>query len=101
MTYESQALGNAYNVVIGGRTYQLSGTSAATPVFCAMVNLVNSDREVRGKSTLGFLNPLLYSIDYAAFNDITKGENNCAAGQGSPVCCQYGTTFLCTFECLC
>lgn len=38
-----------------------------------MVTLVNGDREVRGKSPLGFLNPLLYSMDAHAFNDITKG----------------------------
>eukprot|EP01128_Nolandella_sp_AFSM9_P004292 TRINITY_DN18_c0_g1_i1.p1 TRINITY_DN18_c0_g1~~TRINITY_DN18_c0_g1_i1.p1 ORF type:complete len:585 (-),score=171.21 TRINITY_DN18_c0_g1_i1:111-1865(-) len=86
------ALGNAYNVVIGGQTYQLSGTSAACPVFAGMVTLINGDREVRGKSPLGFLNPLLYSIKYHAYNDITSGENNCAAGQGNPVCCQYGFT---------
>jgi len=86
------SLGNAYNVVIGGQTYQVSGTSAASPVFCAMVTLVNGDRETRGKSPIGFLNPVLYKIDKSVYNDITSGENQCCAGQGNPVCCQYGFT---------
>jgi tripeptidyl-peptidase-1 len=84
------SLGNNYPVVIGGQTYQLSGTSASCPVFCAMVALVNGDREVRGKAPLGFLNPILYKVDKTVYNDITSGENNCAAGQGNPTCCQYG-----------
>lgn len=88
------ALGNAYHVVIGGQDYQVSGTSASSPVFCAMVTLVNGDRETQGKKPLGFLNPLLYSLDASIYNDITSGSNNCCAGQGSPVCCQYG--FSCT-----
>jgi tripeptidyl-peptidase-1 len=83
------SLGNNYNVVIGGQVYQVSGTSASCPVFCAMVALVNGDREARGKSPLGFLNPILYKIDKTVFNDITQGENNCAAGQ-NPTCCQNG-----------
>jgi len=89
------ALGNAYHVVIGGNDYQVSGTSASAPVFCAMVTLVNGDREVNGKKPLGFLNPLLYQLDPSIFNDITIGENNCcASGQSAPVCCPYG--FSCT-----
>jgi len=86
------SLGNAYNVVIGGQTYQVSGTSAASPVFCGMVTLVNGDRESKGKSPLGFLNPVLYKVDKSVYNDIVAGENNCCAGQGNPVCCQYGFT---------
>jgi tripeptidyl-peptidase I len=86
------SLGNAYNVVIGGQTYQVSGTSAASPVFCGMVTLVNGDRETKGKNPLGFLNPVLYKVDKSVYNDIVSGENNCCAGQGNPVCCQYGFT---------
>jgi len=86
------SLGNAFNVVIGGSTYQVSGTSAASPVFCGMVTLVNGDRESKGKAPLGFLNPVLYKVDKSVYNDIVSGENNCCAGQGNPVCCQYGFT---------
>jgi len=84
------SLGYNYNVVIGGHTYGLSGTSASTPVFCAMVTLVNGDRETKGKASLGFLNPLLYAIDKSVYNDITVGYNNCAASQSSPTCCPAG-----------
>lgn len=62
------ALGNAYNVILGGNQYQVSGTSASSPVFCAMVALVNGDREVKGKKPLGFINPLLYKIDKSVYN---------------------------------
>jgi tripeptidyl-peptidase-1 len=86
------SLGNAYNVVIGGQTYQVSGTSAASPVFCGMVALINGDREARGKSPLGFLNPVFYKVDKSVYNDIVSGENQCCAGQGNPVCCQHGFT---------
>lgn len=86
------ALGNSYIVIIGGQTYQLSGTSCSSPVFCAMVTLINGDREIKGKKPLGFINPILYSVPAGVYNDITSGENNCCAGQGSPVCCNYGFT---------
>lgn len=53
-----------------------------------MVALVNSVRADAGNSTLGWLNPLLYS-DYSSFaNDVTSGDNKClAAGYG---CCTQG-----------
>lgn len=78
------ALGNAYNVIIGGQNYQLSGTSASAPVAAGMINLVNGLREAKGKSPLGFINPLLYSLESkSVLNDITDGDINCTAGQGS------------------
>jgi tripeptidyl-peptidase-1 len=87
------ALGNSFVTVINGNQYLLSGTSASSPVFCAMVTLINGQREVVGKKPLGFLNPLLYSLQRAGiFNDISSGINNCAAGQQNPTCCTYGFT---------
>ena len=84
------SLGNAYHVIIGGQDYQVSGTSASSPVFCGMVTLVNGDREVNGKPPLGFINPLLYSLPMHVFHDITSGNNKCCAGQQNPVCCPNG-----------
>jgi len=69
-----------------------SGTSAAAPVFAAMVTLANSARLDAGKAPLGFLNPALYAFPADVFHDITSGENNCAAAHSNPVCCQYGFT---------
>jgi tripeptidyl-peptidase-1 len=87
------SLGNAYNVIVGGQWFQVSGTSAASPVFCGMVTLVNGFREVAGKAPLGFLNPILYKVDKSVYNDVTDGVNNCCAGgQSAPTCCKYGFT---------
>ena len=62
-----------------------AGTSAAAPVVAALVTLLNDARIAAGKSSLGLLNPLLYSIadgdQQAVFNDITDGHN---PGCGSP-----------------
>jgi tripeptidyl-peptidase-1 len=87
------ALGHNYLEVISGKTYQVSGTSAASPVFAGMVSLINGLRLKAGKSSLGFLNPALYQVDTGVYNDITSGTNNCCAGEtGSEVCCKYGFT---------
>jgi tripeptidyl-peptidase-1 len=85
-------MGNRYNLNIGGRWVQECGTSASSPSFAGMVSLVNGLRISKGKSPLGFLNPLLYSINYDSFHDITQGVNNCCAAQTNPTCCQYGFT---------
>lgn len=76
-----------YEVVIGGSTYKLSGTSASSPVVAGMVSLVNSQRLASGKSPLGFLNTAIYKYGPQFSNDVTSGENNCAA---SKVCCDQG-----------
>jgi tripeptidyl-peptidase-1 len=88
------ALGFNYNVVIGGATYQESGTSASAPVVAGMLSLINGARLAAGKPALGWVNAQLYQFaltNPAVVNDITVGENNCCAGEpGSIVCCQYG-----------
>jgi len=87
------SLGNAYNIIVGGQWFRVSGTSASSPVFCGMVTLINGDRVAAGKSPLGFLNPILYQVDKSAYNDVTEGINNCCAKtQAGPVCCKYGFT---------
>ena len=51
------------------------GTSCAAPTFSGIVSLLNDARYAIGKSTLGFLNPLLYSaVGVASLNDITFGS---------------------------
>lgn len=76
-----------YEVVIGGKDYQVSGTSASAPVIAGMVSLVNTARLANGKKALGFLNPAIYLHGLQISNDVTSGENNCAA---SIVCCSEG-----------
>ena len=54
------------------------GTSASAPVWASIISLVNDARIASGKPPLGFLNPLVWSLNTygtAAFNDITVGNN--------------------------
>lgn len=60
-------INNALPVLIGG-------TSAAAPVFAAIINRINEERLAAGKSPVGFVNPTLYA-NPGAFNDITVGSN--------------------------
>jgi len=85
--------GHNYKVTVGGQEQIVSGTSASSPVFAGLITLINSVRFDAGKKPLGFLNPALYQLavsNPSVFNDITQGTNNCAAGQGNQICCQYG-----------
>jgi len=65
-----------YMIVFDGELVPVDGTSASSPVFAGMLSLINSQRVEAGKSTLGWVNPLLYKY-YASFtNDITLGDKN-------------------------
>ncbi|KAJ5377270.1 uncharacterized protein N7496_004679 [Penicillium cataractarum] len=64
-----------YEVIYTGKKARSGGTSAAAPVFAGIVGLLNDARLRAGKSTLGFLNPFLYSEGYKALNDITGGSS--------------------------
>jgi len=57
------AMGVGYPVVCQGVAYLVSGTSCASPTFAGIIALLNDHRLKNGKSTLGFLNPWLYSTD--------------------------------------
>ncbi|RAK96168.1 S53 family peptidase [Aspergillus ibericus CBS 121593] len=56
-----------------GEWLQTAGTSAAAPVFAAIISLLNAARLQQGKPTLGFLNPWLYSLNQTGFTDIVHG----------------------------
>ena len=62
-------------MVWNGRVNTVDGTSAACPTTAGVLALVNDVLVATGKPVLGFLNPWLYTKDYAAFNDILSGEN--------------------------
>jgi len=84
----------AHNVLfaLGGQLVPYDSTAASVPTFAAFVSLINSHRKGSGMSTLGFMNPLLYSTaDAWIKNDIVVGSNRCTAYHGSaPVCCDQG-----------
>ena len=56
-----------------GSLLVLTATSAATPVWAAIIANLNSARLSKGLKPLGFLNPWLYSEGHKALNDITEG----------------------------
>lgn len=74
------ANGANYVVAVDGRFSLVYGTSASSPVFGAIITLVNEARIDLGKGPVGFLNPALYAHPYV-MNDITQGGNQ---GCGTP-----------------
>jgi tripeptidyl-peptidase I len=62
-----------YAVFYKGQLTQSGGTSAAVPVFAALVAMLNDARLKANKPALGFINPWLYSGAADALNDITGG----------------------------
>lgn len=59
----------------------VGGTSAASPMWAAMIALANEQAAKAGKKTLGFLNPALYKIGSGShyrsdFHDITPPSNS-------------------------
>jgi len=55
-----------------------------------MVAQINAQRVAAGKSTLGWINPSLYSLSSSSIllNDITSGNNKCT--EGGKICCAQG-----------
>jgi uncharacterized repeat protein (TIGR01451 family) len=71
---------NVYVIYGGGAAGAFGGTSCATPLWAAFMALVNQQAVANGNSTVGFINPLIYSLAsgpaYASyFHDITTGNN--------------------------
>jgi subtilase family serine protease len=69
-----------YLICNNGQAISVGGTSAATPLWAGFLALANQQAVAAKKGTLGFLNPVLYTIGnsgtYAtAFHDITTGSN--------------------------
>ena len=80
------AVGHNCPTVMGGQVMGVDGTSCSSPVFAALLALLNDYQVARGKSKLGFANPVLYKMwgdNPNIFNDITKGNNWCTEMQ----CC--------------
>ncbi|MCJ1386330.1 vesicle formation at the endoplasmic reticulum [Xylographa soralifera] len=62
-----------YAVYVNNAASRSGGTSAASPVFAAIIALVNDARLRAGKPALGFLNPFLYGAGLKGLTDITGG----------------------------
>ncbi|KAJ3883454.1 subtilisin-like protein [Lentinula edodes] len=68
-------------IITGGETVYINGTSCSGPIFASMVALVNDRLIAAGKPVLGFLNPFLYN-NTQIFTDITAGLPNAGCGTG-------------------
>lgn len=79
------AQGENVEIVSGGQTGTVAGTSCSSPIFASVIALLNDRLVAAGKSPLGFLNPFLYSAaGKAALNDITTGNNPGCNTNGFP-----------------
>ena len=70
-----------YAIYFNGGWNIYGGTSCAAPLWSAFTALVNQQRAANGQGTLGFANPMLYTIgkgtNYTAdFHDIADGSTN-------------------------
>jgi len=81
----------------GSCTGDYGGTSFAAPRWAGFLALVNQQAVAGGNSTLGFINPAIYSIGrgasyHSAFHDITSGSNNkYSAGPGYDLVTGWGS----------
>ena len=82
-----------YEVLVDGKSEVVGGTSAVAPLWAALVTLVNQQLG----TPIGFLNPKLYPLGEAVFQDITSGNNDDAglghysAGPGWDACTGLGS----------
>lgn len=71
------AQGTFFCVIPDGAGCGIAGTSCAAPAASGIIAALNDARLAAGKSSLGFLNPLLYSLAGTdSFQDITSGSNS-------------------------
>ena len=85
------AAGFRYAVTVGGIVRHIYGTSASAPVVAGMISLVNAARLRAGRSSLGWIHPILYASYKNFTKDVTSGSNHCAAGYKAPyACCRQG-----------
>jgi hypothetical protein len=94
---------NVYGKFGNGKSGTFTGTSCAAPLWAGLAALINEQSLAAGRSTVGFLNPALYTLgrstNYgASFHDITTGNNfwpsspsNYKAVTGYDLCTGWGT----------
>lgn len=77
------AQGEKVDIVDGGTTGTVAGTSCSSPIFASIISLINDRLVSAGKPVLGFLNPFLYA-NPSIFTDITSGSNPGCNTNGFP-----------------
>ena len=67
-------------IAVDGQFGFVYGTSASSPTFGSIITLINDKLLSKGRSTVGFINPVLYA-NSQVLNDITEGADlGCGAG---------------------
>lgn len=77
------AFSTNFPTVADGLSVPIGGTSASTPLWAAIITLLNDYEASKGRPALGFVNPWLYSLK-SGLKDITTGGNSqggCDAAQ--------------------
>ena len=69
------AFSTNFPTVVSSVTLPIGGTSASTPLWAAIITLLNDYEASKGRPNLGFLNLWLYGLD-SGLKDITTGGNN-------------------------
>jgi len=71
-----------FHIVFAGQDTQIGGTSAATPMWAALIALVNQDLVAKKLHEVGFANPAIYwmganqtKFPTSPFHDVTAGNN--------------------------
>jgi len=94
---------NVYVYYGDGSSTTVGGTSCAAPLWAGLAALINQQSVTAGRSTIGFVNPAIYSLGKstnfsASFHDITTGNNvwpsslnNFYAVSGYDLCTGWGT----------
>jgi len=75
-----------FNIIVDGKDEAVDGTSCSSPTAGGIFSLLNDLRLQNKMSTLGFANPLIYSLASEhsdAFNDCTDGYNKGCSGSVS------------------
>lgn len=68
------ANGANFTTFVGGSEGNLWGTSLSSPLWAALLAMINQKRADAGKGNVGFVNAVLYE-HAEVFNDITNGSN--------------------------
>ncbi|KAJ6544649.1 family S53 protease [Mycena vulgaris] len=75
------AQGENVQIVSGGTTEGVDGTSCSSPIFASVIGLLNDQLIAAGNAPLGFLNPWLYA-NPDMLNDVTTGSNPGCGAKG-------------------
>ena len=82
---DTSAFSTNFPTVVDYITFPVAGTSSATPLWAAIVTLLNDYEASKGRPPPGFLNPWLYSLK-SGLKDITTGGNNVGSCYGLGGC---------------